>query len=354
MLHKIEQVCVDYFNWVRQLQNDLLAVVCTENVAQNQVTPDWVAEQIPRYPTEWLARFCNRNDKIGNSKKSLVEHLKNMTSATPAQKQKIIKIFTDNQKIESGFINEDGKAHQLRKITEIEDEAIQKAYRGFFSIFYDPEFYNGYPVADGIVFNRKSFLKQFYKDNEIGVCVLCDGDLGDPDVDHFYSKKEFPDLSLHIGNLVPICKTCNSRARKGEKAPLDLDELDQFANWYQPYYRIANKYCVQFEMRKGRTFPILASEDNFEKMRLKNLNELIGLEDRWRERLGHIVRTTIKQLRRTNSANAKAKLLEMADSKECEIGDLPFAILHTGYLRSAGKGCELLLEEINLQLEQAS
>jgi hypothetical protein len=348
MLHKIDQVCADYFNWVRQLQNDLLTSVCTTGVTQAQVTPDWFAAQFPIYPTEWLSKLCDHKDKISNNKQSFIEHLQNITNATPAQKQIIIEIFTNNQEIEQGFINDDGEGHRLRKITEIEDVTIQKAYRGFFSIFYDPEFYNGYPVANGIVFNRKSFLKQFSNDNEIGVCVLCDGDLGDPDVDHFYSKKEFPDLSLHIGNLVPICKSCNSRARKGEKAPLDFKEVNQFANWYHPYYRIANNYCVQFELRGGLTFPILESEDETEKIRLQNLNDLIGLKDRWRTRLRHIVRTTIKQLRMADFEIIENKILEMADSKACEIGNLPFGILHTGYLRKAGEGCELLLEELKL------
>jgi hypothetical protein len=38
----------------------------------------------------------------------------------------------------------------------------------------------------------------------------------------------------------------------------------------------------------------------------------------------------------------------MAESKACEIGALPSGILHTGYLRKAGEGCELLLEELKL------
>ena len=40
--------------------------------------------------------------------------------------------------------------------------------------------------------------------------------------------------------------------------------------------------------------------------------------------------------------------LEMAESKACEIGALSSGILHTGYLRKAGEGCELLLGELKL------
>ena len=350
MLHKIEQVCADYFNWVRQLQNDLLTSVCTAGITQDHVTTAWLTDQLTFDPSDWLTKFYNCKDKINNSKQNLIEHLKNMANATPAQKQLIIGIFNNNKEIEQGFINDAGEIHRFRKISEIENVTIQKAYRGFFSIFYDPEFYYGYPVANGIVFNRKSFLKQFYKDNEIGACILCDGDLGDPDVDHFYSKKDFPDLSLHIGNLVPICKSCNSRARKGEKPPLDFAQPDQFRNWYHPYYRSAVGYHVKFELRNDRICPFLDSDDAVEKIRLENLNELIGLEERWKKKLGHIVRTTIKQLRMAEFDNLGNKLLEMAESKAFEIGALPSGILHTGYLRNAGEGQELLLEELQLQL----
>ena len=162
MLHKIDQVCADYFNWVRQLQNDLLTSVCAAGVTQGHVTTAWLTDQLTIDPSDWLTRFYNCKDKINNSKQSLIEHLKNMANATTAQKQKIIEIFTNNQEIEQGFINDDGEGHRLRKITEIENVTFQKAYRGFFSIFYDPEFYNGYPVANEIPFNRKSFLRQAF------------------------------------------------------------------------------------------------------------------------------------------------------------------------------------------------
>ena len=347
MLHKIEQACADYFDWVRQLQNALLSSVCAEGVTKTQVTKDWIVSQCSTYQKDWLSGFCDRKDKINNSKKSLVTHLQSIANATTTKKQKILDIFGNNQKIEQGFIDSDTEVYKLRKISAEfkDDKSIVQAYRGFFSIFYDPVFYpvNGYIVSDEILFTRPYFLEQFLTDNEIGVCVLCDGDLGDPDVDHFYSKKEFPALSMHIGNLVPICKTCNSRARKGEKAPLDFEEADQFINWYHPYFRVIDNYYIQFE-RRGEVR--LASEDETEQIRLQNLDELIGIEERWKKRLGHIIRTTIKQLRKADFENLEDKLLEMADSKECEIGELPFGILHTGYLKLAGEGNESLVEEL--------
>lgn len=120
-------------------------------------------------------------------------------------------------------------------------------------------------------------------------------------------------------------------------------------NWYHPYYRSAVGYHVKLELRNDKICPFLDSDEAVEKNRLKNLNELIGLEERWKTKLKHIVRTTIKQLRMADFQNLENKLLEMADSKACEIGDLSSAILHTGYLRNAGEGCELLLEELNLE-----
>ncbi|SDU40866.1 hypothetical protein [Desulfobacula phenolica] len=347
MLYKIEQVCSNYFNWVRQLQNDLLSKVCAEEVSKNQVSIEYLANQLTEPNEKWFRSLCNRKDKINNPKKTFLQHLQIIADATIDEKKLIFEIFINNQAIEKSFDDLTADAvHLLRKIDEVKNETIQKSYRGFFSIFYDPVFYNGYPVNQEIVFNRKYFVDAFFEDNEIGVCVLCDGSLGDPDVDHFYSKKEFPDLSLHIGNLVPICKTCNSRARKGEKAPLDFAQVEQFLNWYHPYYRSAKGYTVRFENRGQKIFPFLDSDDPTEKTRLQNFNELIGLEDRWRKKLTHIVRTTIKQLKRAQFENLENKLMEMAESKACEIGHLDSGILHAGYLKRAGEGCELLIDEL--------
>ena len=127
---------------------------------------------------------------------------------------------------------------------------------------------------------------------------------------------------------------------------MDFNEADQLANWHHPYYRTAKNYCVQFEQRGNEIYPFLESVEVVEKNRLQNLNKLIGLEERWKTRLGHIVRTTIKQLRKANFVHLETKLVEIADSIACEIGDLPFGILHSGYLKAAGEGCALLLEEL--------
>jgi hypothetical protein len=80
-------------------------------------------------------------------------------------------------------------------------------------------------------FTRKCFLCGFRKINEdIGVCVLCDEDLGDPDIDHFYSKKEFPALSCHPANLVPICPIYMNELSEGMLRFLWLVSLLQSPN----------------------------------------------------------------------------------------------------------------------------
>lgn len=135
----------------------------------------------------------------------------------------------------------------------------------------------GSPVATGGV-DRESFVKAFKSANGEITCILCDGPLGSPEVDHWIAKKHYPSLSTCSHNLIPICHECNSRANKGEK-PVWADSANAFDDWFHPVFRSANgwmepRHQTMQAIKVVATSPVHTN-------RVNNLDKLIKLSDRW-------------------------------------------------------------------------
>ncbi len=357
MLHKINLACETEFNWIVKLQRDLLTAVCQPGVTSDTVTSEWVKSIRSDIDVVWLEGFCDSCDKLTGINQPLINHLKTIANADEAIKAKILANFEYNQGFYEAFDTASSQTHPLRAVSEITDLHLIKTLRGFFTLFYDPNLYesNGYPIHSPESFTRKQFLGEFRQSNlNIGVCVLCDGDLGDPDVDHFYSKKVYPDLCCHSANLVPICKSCNGRARKGEKAPLDESEADPMQKWFHPYYRSAEgHYQVDFEENDGRSWPVLKGDNSLNQERLDKHDWLVGLSERWHTTLGHVMRTTVKQFRAKGVIDFQSALLTLAENTKFDIGELPYGILRCGFFKVAAEGHALLLDELRIELSGA-
>lgn len=361
MLHRINPVCTDQFTWVADLQRKLLEAVCTNGVTAALVTPDWLYTKLINVDKQWFDRFLQQKDKVrGNGKGlTILENLQRIAGASTQNKQLILAIYQNNREIDTLY--QDMPVNRIRKITETGSDsgakALQITYRAFMSSFYDPVFYDGYPATLGNsteFFNRETLVARFKKDNDIRVCVLCDMDLNDPDVDHFFSKKEFPELACHPANLVPICKSCNGRARKGEKAPLDFDEPQQCSNWFHPYYRQVDwdDVNITFLQPDGSLHPTLSSNTADTQQRLGKLDFLIDLQERWNANWDHIFRTTVTQLRKPRAGrDLTNRVHEMAEDWFEELGHSSSAILRSTFLRTVAAGEQNLLERIRDEVE---
>jgi hypothetical protein len=351
VLHRINPVCTDQFTWVADLQRKLLEAVCAD-VTPQDVTTDWLCIQVSSVNKTWFEKFVEQKDKVANSNQSILQNLKILAGANQQGKQTILAIYRNNRELAALY--QTNTQSRIRKVTELGNAALQAAYRGFTSSFYDPVFYAGYPTTSGNLpdFNREKLVVKFIKDNDIAVCVLCDMDLNDPDVDHFFSKKEFPELACHPANLVPICKSCNGRARKGEKAPLDFEEAQQCEKWFHPYYRQIDwdDVSICFDNPDGSIRPSLSAQTLAIQQRLDKLESLIGLGERWDAKLNHIFRTTIKKLKQARYAELRDKLQEWADSKDCEVRLESSAILHAAFLHAAADNNQNILNKLQQEL----
>ncbi len=357
MLHKINVACEVEFNWIIKLQRDLLYGVCRPEINAETVTIKWIKALRPDIDTAWMGKFCERKDKLSSINLPLIQHLKTIAGCSPTLKTKIMANFENNHGFKTAFDPDRKVPYPLKPINDLPDIGLVKALRGFFTGFYDPNFYQqcGFPVPSGgklIKFTRECFLNGFgEKNRDVGVCVLCDGDLGDPDIDHFYSKKAYPELSCHPANLVPICRTCNGRARKGEKPPLDKNAADPMLNWFHPYFRSAEGlFCVDFKEEENKIYPVLKGSNQNDQKRLDNLNDLVGLSSQWRRKLNQLVQSTAIKYRDAKLEELQAKLLEDADNMVFEMKHISGAILREAFSRKVAEGYKPLLDELRVEI----
>lgn len=349
MLHKINiPDCREYCEWITNLQYRILRALCAVNA--NDVTEAWVIKQLTDLDANWARKFCLYKDAITNSKQTVLTHMQSIAGFDTAIKQDILNAFENDIRIEVAFDGTSQTPFKLIGVTGLSGQAEVLAVRGFFEIFYAPAFYKnaGYfislPDNDPKHFHRDAFINDYRRANDdLRVCPMCDGNLGEPEVDHFYPKKKYPTLSCHYLNLVPICSNCNSRSAKGEKMAATLTATDPFEDWFHPYLRPANNnFDLHFERSGSEPILVFHNHDPKQQTRLNNMTELIGLQERWKRELSNRIKATIKKIKKQreilDSRQALVKKLnEWAEDKECELGLIPFSILERSYLLSASK-----------------
>lgn len=355
MLHRIELPdCEADLRWIVGLQRKLLESACQPEVTGADVDYDWVLAQLqtPGLDEKWIQRLVSRRDRIQNSGRPVIEHLRYIADLAPELKSQLMDEFDNDHK----FLDEysEGGSRHLIGTTKLESSGsvgIILALRGLLESFYAPGFYesHGYliPRKDGrlTAFHRTEYLKEYLAKNpDVQVCPYCDGDLSPAEIDHFLPKSKYPQLSCHPLNLVPVCGGCNTRENKGEKVPLEIDAEDQMAAWFHPFLRTAkDSFEVQFVQDGHRTQPILTGLDPVSQVRLDHLTELVNLKKRWQVSLARIFRATQRKLDRhfggvsttVSEEQVSNKLSEWAFAAESEFGLIPFAILEHAHLASA-------------------
>ncbi|MBI5847936.1 MAG: hypothetical protein HZB31_08310 [Nitrospirae bacterium] len=219
-----------YLDWVVALQHCLLEGLCQHATQPAHVDEAWV-EQCTRAlnpDPDWLRRFCGWS----RESKSLLELMRRIAGFPPAAKDAVIVALDNDLKVHQAF---NAPIHNLIGVTNL-DHAHAETIKEFCERFYDPGFDRGYQVPDGnqyIELRRTKYVDEFKNKNEhVQVCPFCDGYPTGIELDHFYPKRQYPYLSCHQLNLVPICHDCNKPGAKHQTPPLTTLTLDQTQDWF--------------------------------------------------------------------------------------------------------------------------
>jgi len=242
--------------------------------------------------------------------------------------------------------------------TMILDETTKEAVRPLMTGFYEDLLAFGYPESihgQPEKFDRDAFIGAFWKANpDLKVCPACDGFRPDKvdtktyaNADHFLPKSKYPFLSVHSANLVPLCIYCN-RSFKSDRDPIDSQDNAPLTNSFFPYIRPAIDYIdVQVSRNEQgvKEICIIDIERNPSR-RVRSLNRVFKLEERWPDRLKseiERIRDELadwgRQLKRRGSQmeadDLRYDLSDILKERRSKIGRQPYYVLHTSYLNFA-------------------
>lgn len=366
MLHQISfpETCRPFFNWIVDLQRQLVTTLCQEPVDDvNEIDEDWLFERVSKnleVDQEWFGHFCNWRRK--REEPSLLECTRSIAGFPAEIRGRLLADFENDHTFESLFDPEAQNPSDLVGLSPLQRiyPEITKIVHRFFESFYDPALYRGYSIPNEghfANFGRGKFVHDFSAANpDVCVCPMCDGDLGTAKVDHFYPKSVYPYLSCHPHNLIPICEGCNGTSGKFEKQPLSSSDTGhQTDDWFHPYLRSAARtFSITFEQLEDGLIPVLTSDDDETKTRLKNLTELLNLSGRWRTALSFKMRIAQNHVRRVRNDLGRPlteselcdKLIEWAISAEDEIGLESFALVKAEYFWRASEKDPILFDEL--------
>lgn len=240
------------------------------------------------------------------------------------------------------------------------DEEVKKLIGAWMVQFYKLLEGDGLPMyimGDKATLNLGKYIAIWEEKNpNLKVCPACDGKLPDrlkqrrlSDLDHFLPKSLYPLLALHPRNLVPICTECNRWVKK-DRDPLVHEGVFSLGHSFHPYsYPAAADVIIVTCYRSLNNANELQVkiEDSVlsgNSVRVMSLNNLWGLEERWKGRIEDAVKSLFNKdlegwmylLKRFDPSgiDIRAELAEMVKSQRDRvvIGEMQDGIIYRTYL----------------------
>ena len=368
MLHKLEMPAYrPQLEAILDFQYRLLFFACT--VPALPLTPTLLKAAFGDQRGNWLSERCWWKGKGTLFYEELVELIKHVAKY-PLEGPAIIDAFSNDK----DFYNHLDDPDFEFRYSKLPKDAKEKIAPLMIS-FYEKLLRTGFPdyihLRNKEVFTYKLLLKEFYTANDqLKVCPGCDGPrprisneiLGIKieedesskrrnyaEVDHFFPKAFYPFFSIHFMNLVPLCPTCNIKAKQ-YKDPLNkCTGKGVLDHTFLPFIKPAIP-CIEVSVSKNvnkvRRVMIKDTQQS-SSHRVKNLDATFELSDNWEYHLEGLIENMIFQIgglrlrnrrdRQKIEKEIKDTLERLAKAPDDSVGKMAHLLIQRGYARYALK-----------------
>jgi hypothetical protein len=315
------------------LQRTLLKALAAPHLRADAVDAAWVQNVWRRLDAGWVRKFC-----LGGQE----GRIQAIAAASPLARHALYEEFCRQNKVQR-MLQGGGDFRDLAALPDF-NPALAEQVKNFFMDCYDvlgqSSRSRGHALPGGGVITKRTYNDSFRESYPTKtVCPYCDGEIGTPDLDHYYSKSLFPLLACAPWNLVPICKSCNDVATaKGNRPALELGPPCSAENWLHPFFRAASSHvAIGLRGTPRDSIPKLYSPDAAEQARLDNHTDLIRtLSSRWTNiaamYFDSLVHQTNRRVTATNSAEDFIKL--RLDDHCYDRGKAPSSMVHSAVCRA--------------------
>ena len=318
------------------LQKRLLKALADPLLVANTVNTAWVQNVWRKLDAEWVRKFC-----LGGQE----ARIQAIASATPAARNALYDEFRRQNKVPT-LLRAGGDFRDLLALSGF-DAALVGTVTEFFKDCYallgQGDRTKGYAFPGGRVMTKAEYKRHFREANLTQVvCPYCDGDMGTPELDHYYSKTHFPLLACSPWNLVPICKSCNdTTVAKGDRLALSPGPPRSSVDWLHPFERPASDGVgIKLTGNPRQAVPRLHSLDAGEQSRLDNHHWLMDrldqakpsryLSNRWTNAASTHFDVLIRKVsRRVNAATTIDSLVRtQLEDHQAERGMTASSLVH--------------------------
>ncbi len=340
MLHPTNlPACAPVLECILDFQESLLVYACSHT----EVTRDHLETEFGSEIAAWLH----------DNRQMVLDPLKHfMSEASQPDKETVLARFRHDRQFSYFY---DDPSYQFQLVTTPESPAhltqIKQWLNGYYSQLRQSGYHPAFCGHQAEPFCERDWWNGYYQENpKRFTCAICDADInaGGRTIDHFLPKSQYPALSVHPANLVPLCKPCNSEVKR-DKDPLEGRSLRQV---FLPYYRdIRSEIRLEFSKSldggyQVRLFPIRDEPDIQE--RINCLTQIFDLPRRWEKAISAISETAFSQVRfylqalqdtgnPVNVDTLRDSIAKTCSSMEKEWGKIPNRYLATEWLRWAAQ-----------------
>ena len=291
MLHRIKLPVYDQIlERFLAFQEQVLDFACSGKIVL-PLRPQQIQSAFPGDTGIWFCKKLWPVNASGNC--PLRDHLETLihySNDHPTEGQKIPDAFKHDITFFQHF-DDPTFTFEYIQLPDASKKAVKLLMMEWYQVFYD-----GFPhTSAGKLqkFNRQNFVDVFLQENKsLDVCPACDGKWNRimkrktyTDVDHFFPKSQYPFLSTHPLNLVPICKECNHC--KGSTDPIDQHQNEPLMHIFLPYKRSALDH-IEIQVKRDATgnyevqlLDTSCLSTGGHSRRLQNLDNLFHLKELW-------------------------------------------------------------------------